>query len=264
MDSEAEGNNTTSPSQQVNRVTIKPPPFWKAEPQLWFVQLEAQFQISGITADLTKYNYVISAIETNILAQVTDIIIQPPNDNKYETIKNRLISIYSDSHDKKLKKLLSQLELGDKKPSQLLNEMSQLGGTSVTSDLMKTLWLQRLPTTIQTILATSEDTVQNLAKMADKIAEIEQPIHTYAIASSSKEQGNLEETVKQLTKEIAELKTSFRNYQRVRSQSRTRPRSHSRNQDDTQPCWYHRKFEDKAKKCVAPCKYFKNNTPENK
>lgn len=115
MDSEAEGNNTTSPSQQVNRVTIKPSPFWKAEPQLWFVQLEAQFQISGITADLTKYNYVISAIETNILAQVTDIIIQPPNDNKYETIKNRLISVYSDSHDKKLKKLLSQLELGDKK-----------------------------------------------------------------------------------------------------------------------------------------------------
>lgn len=75
---------------QINRVTIKPPPFWKAEPQLWFVQLEAQFQISGITADITKYNYVVSAIETSILTQVTDLITQPPLINKYEALKNRL------------------------------------------------------------------------------------------------------------------------------------------------------------------------------
>jgi hypothetical protein len=41
----------------------------------------------------------------------------------------------------------TELELGDKKPSQLLREMRMLAGTQVKDDFLKTIFIQRLPVT---------------------------------------------------------------------------------------------------------------------
>lgn len=108
----------------INRVSIKVPPFWKENATIWFKQLESQFLNSGITADATKYHTVVGNIETEILSQVSDIIISPPTINAYDTLKSRLIDVFSDSEERKLKKLLQDLDLGDKRPSVLLREMS--------------------------------------------------------------------------------------------------------------------------------------------
>ncbi|GFR21465.1 hypothetical protein TNCT_509441 [Trichonephila clavata] len=61
----------------VARVSIKPSPFWKPDPKIWFLQLEAQFRNASITADQTKYDYVASSIEAEILAQVMGILTNP-------------------------------------------------------------------------------------------------------------------------------------------------------------------------------------------
>ncbi|GBO36482.1 hypothetical protein AVEN_184543-1 [Araneus ventricosus] len=47
--------------------------------------------------------------------QVIDIITSPPNNNMYKTLKERLINIFSDSEERRLKKLLQDVELGDKR-----------------------------------------------------------------------------------------------------------------------------------------------------
>ncbi|XP_064211987.1 uncharacterized protein LOC135265764 [Tribolium castaneum] len=158
---------------EIERVTVKPPPFWKGDPKLWFIQLEAQFNLGKITSDTTKYHYVVSAIDTSVLQQIAAFVTNPPAVNQYEGIKQRLISTFSDSQERQLRKLLSEIDLGDKKPSQLLNEMKRLGDSAVSDELLKTLWLQRLPTHVQSVLATSSDPIQNLAQMADKIVEIQ-------------------------------------------------------------------------------------------
>lgn len=191
-------------AHHINRVSVKPPPFWKSDPKLWFIQLEAQFDLSGVVQDSTKYNYVITAIDTDILTQVTDFVLNPPLNRKYECLKNRLINIYSESSEKKLRKLLSAISLGDRKPSQLVNEMSRLDGTSVSQEILKTLWLQHLPTQVQSVLATSSDTLENLSLMADKIAEIEQP-QAFAVSQNN---SNLVEVVQKLSKEVEELRRS--------------------------------------------------------
>lgn len=247
----------------VDRVAVKPPPFWKAEPNIWFVQLESQFQLAQVTADETKYNYVVSAVDAEILAQVSELITSPPPTNKYGTLKAKLTSIYSDSHERRLRRLLSGLELGDKKPTQLLNEMQRLGGAAVTTDLLKTLWLQRLPTFIQSVLATSSDDLKNLAAMADKIAEIEQP-RSFAVAADTSRDHELVETIRQLALDVAELKlanqhrcrqpnTHRRNF-RPRSRTPARPVSPS-----TKMCWYHRRFKEDARKCLTPCNFHLHN-----
>ena len=67
------------------------------------------------------------------------------------------------------------MEIGNKKPSVLLREMRNLANGNVTDDFLRTMWLQRLPTQTQAILATSSESLENLAKMADKIGDIQIP-----------------------------------------------------------------------------------------
>lgn len=98
-------------------ITVRPLPFWKSDPLVWFDQIEAQFSLNGITKDSTKYD--VSAVDTEIISQVSDIVQAPPKDNKYQTLKDRLINTYTNSDEKKLQKLLIEIELGDRKPSTL-------------------------------------------------------------------------------------------------------------------------------------------------
>ncbi|KFM73215.1 hypothetical protein X975_10302, partial [Stegodyphus mimosarum] len=72
------------------------------------------------TADETKYNYVVNSTAAGTLSQITDIIAKPPYNSKYPAIKKRLIEIFANFETQKL---LTELELGDKKQSQLLCKM---------------------------------------------------------------------------------------------------------------------------------------------
>jgi len=205
-------------------------------------------------------------VDTEILSQVADIVQNPPDSEKYCKLKNRLIELYTDSQESKLRKLLGDMQLGDKKPSMLLNEMQRLGGTSNSAQLLKTLWLQQLPIATQSCLAMSSGTIEELAKLADKISEIDQQrVVSNAISDSTSE------ILKTLIKEVNELKlVSTHNDNRSRSESNNRaeqrPRLSSRTRyskwkmSENNYCFYHDNFGKKAKKCVEPCKY---NQSEN-
>ncbi|GBM99728.1 hypothetical protein AVEN_237657-1 [Araneus ventricosus] len=93
---------------EVSRIAVKVPPFWRENPAIWFSQLESQFITSGIVQDSTKYDTVVASVETEILSQVSDII-SPPNNDMYKTLKERLINIFSDSEERRLKKLLQDV-----------------------------------------------------------------------------------------------------------------------------------------------------------
>ena len=64
--------------------TIKLPPFWKENPGLWFGQAVA---ISHITADATKYRYIIVNLDQTVLPFVSDVIAVLPAVGKYEAVK---------------------------------------------------------------------------------------------------------------------------------------------------------------------------------
>ncbi|XP_060881958.1 uncharacterized protein LOC132953596 [Metopolophium dirhodum] len=219
----------------VNRVTIKPPPFWKGDPPIWFAQIEAQFALSGITNDTTKYFHLVTS-------------------GRY----------HSNSKEKKLRKLLSDVELGDGKPSVLLNEMQRLGGSALSADLLKSLWLQHLPITTQACLAVTKGSVDELARLADQVAEIGQPRSVAAVASD-----RTTELLQTLLKEVAELKLErqSRGDRACQPRSKSRSKSRSRYRQWEQPkddlCFYHTNFKMKAKQCVEPCKHYTTFNLEN-
>ncbi|XP_025264176.1 uncharacterized protein LOC112637821 [Camponotus floridanus] len=147
--------------ETVNRVAVRIPPFWSEDPELWFAQLEEQFMLGAITDDDVKYGYVLSKLEPRQAREIKDVITNPPSSNKYPAIKHALIQRLTDSQEQRIRQLLEREELGDRKPSQFLRHLSTLAGTTVSDDLLRTLWLGRLPPQTSSASSSSNNSGSN-------------------------------------------------------------------------------------------------------
>lgn len=247
----------------ISRVSFKAPPFWKVNPKLYFAQIESQFIIAGITADNTKFHHLIAAIETDVIATVSDIVLTPPAKDKYETLKTRLIEQFQDSETQKIKMLLQELQLGDDRPSQLLRKMKDLS-PEIDDQLLKNIWLQRLPTAVQQILAVSSENVDSLAKMADKVMEVTDTSSIHGVDkpnSSCSDCSRLQRQVEELTRSMEHLRGRqiWSGRQNWRPRSRSRSSSRPRFDRNSSICFYHQRFGEKARNCNKPCSFQTEN-----
>ncbi|XP_076385792.1 uncharacterized protein LOC143264107 [Megachile rotundata] len=254
-----------SGNASVAAVSVKVPPFWVEEPEMWFAQLEGQFLVTGITVDATKFAYVVGNLEGRYAREVADIIKNPPIVDKYDTLKRQLVARLSQSEDKKLRQLLEREELGDRTPSQFLRHLKSLAGEAVPEKLLKSIWSGRLPQSVQTILATQEKApLEDATILADKVYELAPQGPQSNMAAVEKPSGisAIERKVEELTKMVEQLTTRSRGPWRKRWRGSSRDRSASgnrvRHQNDKKrydDCWYHYKWGKNAHKCVPPCKY---------
>jgi len=160
----------------INRAGIRVPPFWPEKPAVWFAQLEGQYTSSSITQDATKFYYVISHLENQYAAEVEDVITIPPPTGRYKKIKAEPIRRLSPSEEQRVRQLLMQEEMGDRRPTQFLRHLRKLAGPSVPSDFLRTLWTNRLPPNIHAIIVTQgQAALDDVAQLADKIAEVSPP-----------------------------------------------------------------------------------------
>lgn len=259
VNNEAVGNGNNNPNI-VHRIQLKIPPFWKKDPQLWFKQLEAQFVTSNITTELTKFNHIVGVIESDILEHVSDLVQTPPANRPYNALKERLIKQFAPTDSQKIKTLLEELTLGDSKPSDLLRKMRQLSCAKVTDEFLQTLWLQRLPTTIHTVLATNTSTLDELAGLADSMFEVTQASSSIQeVNSTSKYKiDDLFNVVHKLEGKIESLKKDFRRpYKSSRQKSRSRSLTPAKASKSSQKklCFYHQRFGKKANRCKHPCSW---------
>lgn len=253
---------------QVNKIAFRAPPFWPSDPELWFVHLEDQFELSGITQDTTKFSHVLSQLDMRTSQEVRDVLVKPPSTNKYLALENALIKRLATSQEQRIRQLLEQEEIGDRKPSQFLRHLRSLAGNSTSEELLRTLWLGRLPVQMQAILVIrNQDPLDDVAEQADRIQEsTSRSVSVAEVANSSNKQAQMEEQIRQLINEMAELRQSLHRRSRSRSREFSKNRNHSknrRNYKQSNLCFYHQRFGEKAKKCVQPCQYQKSNEEDS-
>ena len=131
------------PGSQLNAVSIKLPEFWTTPPEVWFARVEAQFGTKNITQDQTRYDYVVSALDFKTAEEVQDVLVSPPEAEKYTTLKKALIKAFGKSQAQRDSELLNGL--GDRKPTALLRKINALNDDPQT--LKRALFLSNLPLT---------------------------------------------------------------------------------------------------------------------
>ena len=236
---------------------------------MWFSLLECSFKAFKITNSLTKFTHAVSLLPPEVLPQVSDVIATAPTaDKPYEDLKVAVLKILQSSVATRLRELLSKEELGDEKPSQLLSRMKLLLGDkyqSFDAELFKQLFYQRLPSAIQRSLFSVKDnlTADAIATLADDFMATlpSSQASSISVAPHDSQLAQLTQLVSQLTTEVASLKLQLRGRPRSRSSTPNRRRLNSRSRSPGS-CWYHRKFGEKALKCVAPCTNASNKKSE--
>ena len=253
---------------RVEAYSMKIPPFWTADPQIWFVQVEAQFAAKSITAQRTMYQHIVASLTPEIATEIRDLLLKPPEERPYDVLKQKLIERTAASEQRRLQQLFTAEDLGDRKPTQLLRRMQQLLGEKATTtdgSIIKELFMQRLPTNVRMVLAAASEksSLDELATLADKIVEVALPsIATVSVTSSTtSEVEHLRAENASLRKQISALQTTTgprRRRSRSRNQGRTR-------RSPSQPgiCWYHRRFGDAARNCTLPCTKAENRKASN-
>lgn len=270
-------------TSQHNSITVnsRVSEFWTTQPRLWFHQFEA-ITTPQKAGDLQLYQLVVAKLGRDELGQVSDILENPPECNKYQTLKSRLISAYEESETKQLQKLLTEIELGDQKPSQLLRKMRELGRNKVPEETIRILWVGRLPQTVRAVITACTVDLDATATIADKIMETTRSSEIYNVnkqmqANTSKcieqQLENLSLSILEVNKKLKSLEDTRRDDFRgsrssqrgVENRSRFRPRSRSRSRylnnqekfrqqtarpgDSNFKCYYHYIFGDAAFKC---------------
>ncbi|CAK1592889.1 unnamed protein product [Parnassius mnemosyne] len=248
--------------------------FWTDQPRVWFVRTEAILTPQRMS-DEAKFDLVVSKLSKEVIAQVTDILLNPPPTHKYDALKARLLHIYEESMSRQIEKLMSELELGQQKPSQLLRRMRELATDKVPDETLRVLWQNRLPTQVRAVLTVSDSKdLDNLAAVADNVMEAVRP--SYAAATTCAAPAPTSSAALDLAllrAEVAKIKATVNQIDQRRSRSRppdrTRHRSQSRRRSGSRRpkkenylCFYHYRFREKANKCTEPCAW-KHKLPEN-
>lgn len=251
--------------QQVTEVKMQA--FYESEPELWFIVVESQFAARKITNEKSRYSHVVANLNCTTASQVKELLKTPFAEGHYQKLKEKLISIYAETGSEKFRKLISNADIGDKKPSQFLNYMKSLADNSITDDFIKKLWIQRLPAASRAVLSASKDNLDDLAKMADSMWEVSDRFSMNAIKV---EKDPLESKIDKLATALEKLSQRFNSNDKKEHVSRrdstphhNRSRSKSTQsrdstKDEHELCWFHHKFGDAAKKCREPCKFNTN------
>lgn len=226
--------------------------------EAWFTTMDFWFTASGIAADKQKTATILAALDPNVISQLANVIATLPQTDRYEYVKAKIIEHFADSEQRRLNRLLSDLPLDDKKPSELYFEMKRVAGNTLGDAALKGLWTKRLPDFAQPVVAASSGTAAEFTKIADSIIDAVALNQVNRVqAKPSDEFNELRAAVIELSKKFDQLSTRSRSRRPTTPRNRSQSRPAYSGNTTGDECWYHKKYGRNAQKCRSPCRHNK-------
>jgi hypothetical protein len=147
------------------------PAFWDADPVLWFRHCESDFRRAGTVSSGVKFDHVVGKLPNAVSLSCRSLLLFINFEDKdaYERLKEHLCKNYSKSKWQQGYALLDHPGLGDRRPSQLLQDMrALLLEKEAEGVLFQCLFLKRLPTSMSdAVMAAELENIKDMAVMAD-------------------------------------------------------------------------------------------------
>ena len=237
----------------------------------WFRRVEAQFKTKKVSANL-KSEFIVGALPEDIFNRISSWLDSYGEDViPYADLKAKIIRSCQPSPEEKSQRILEllKLPLGDQRPSEAYFELKNLAtvlaqdGSSSQIDLLKVLWMLRLPTDIRTQIHNfSKKSEEDLTELADSIRGASR--FAYSSSTSTAAAATPTDADPPITDEedddvIAAIPRKQRRPDRRFQSRKQQPRHHNSSSSDLsskQLCWYHTEFGRKAYKCQPHCIHF--------
>jgi hypothetical protein len=243
--------STAEMPSAVNHIAVKLPEFWTKEPELLFMQAEMTFRHAKITCSLTKYDYVLQRLPMDVLVSVKELARRVRTgeiDDPYEQLERKLTASYQRSPWQLTFDLLDMLDLGDRRPSVLMDTMlASLPDDCRPDRLFLVLFLRRLPPDIHDQLVAQDlQEPATMAAVADRIYDARPqggPVHAVQqIADSDRAEGSRPPSPAGRRQQASHRDGSRRGWLRRRDEG-----------DSNGLFFYHSNFGARASWCWSPC-----------
>ena len=234
-------------NQHAAPTKVKLPPFWSRDCRSWFTLAESTFNRSGINDTRLRFDLVLPALPEDVIEQVlallhaVDDIADP-----YRALKVRLVELFTPKPLDLAQKIIFGGELGDRRPSQLMETMLALLPPGEPDGIIfKALFINRLPADIRNhvVAAGLNTTSREMAAMADNLwfaANLSKGGNkrTQAVAAVQQDDEDLEEAVAALS------------VQPKRTQPRRKAAKGGKGKGTV--CFSHKKYGADCWKCAEP------------
>jgi hypothetical protein len=144
----------------VSSISVKLPDFWLSDPEMWFTQADSIFRRANIKNSLTKYDYALQKLPCEVLLSVRKLALRVRTgavEDPYEQLEEKLTASFQKSPWQRTFELLDMPELGDRRPSVLMDAMLALLPEDVPPNrLFLALFLRRLPADMRDHLAAQD------------------------------------------------------------------------------------------------------------
>ena len=133
--------------------SLNSPPFYLTDGELWFNQIETQFDLHQITNDDERYRLTCAALSGEVASDVRDVLLQPFLTHKYENLKGILIEQRGSTTPERVNKVISGEKLGSDIPSRFLRRLQKTAGFGTKAVVEKTIirqaFIRQMPTSLR-------------------------------------------------------------------------------------------------------------------
>ena len=150
---------------------MKPPPFYRTNPTVWFRQMESQLVLAGITNDTTKYHHILAAIPEDVAINL------PMEIEDYSSLEDSITQVFQKSKTELIEEALGTISLDGQKPSVCLFRIRRkLSDCQLTmdNDVIKHRLMQAMP------ISTRSSLCAHLDLPPDKFAKLADTIYSYS------------------------------------------------------------------------------------
>ena len=210
--SRSESSRSPSPLQRrtqrrsTNLPKFKISTFYPTDVELWFNQIETQFDLHQITHDDKRYRLTCAALSGEVASDVRDVLLQPFRTHKYDNLKGILIERRGLTTPERVNKVISGEKMGSDITSRFLRRLQKKAGFCTTAGVGKVVIRQaficQMPTSIRVHLATQpySASLESLAVLEDRalasemdVEEVKQGVAGIQVSESGKLVGLLED-----------------------------------------------------------------------
>ena len=132
--------------------------------------VENIFAMRKIGSKCQRYEIFLSSIKLRHLRRVEHVLLDLDPVYPYSFLKAVLVEIFGQTEEHQLDQLLHVCDLGDRKPTELLAEMRKLLGAKGSPDLLKKLFMNRLPSNVRRVLGAGPvDNLVDVARRVDRV-----------------------------------------------------------------------------------------------